>query len=188
MKIKLVLSLLLIYNFFYLTFPQVPTSQSFFPSAVGNKWIYDSPDSTMKVEITKDSMGTDKSRYIFYNNNSVYRIDPSGETIYYVSNKPDPVKYILNCDSGDTWTENINSSIIEARVNGIFTYFILGELRYVKQICYYKFASGDTTLLDNFSDGAYDGWKVSSGSFTINNSEANPLSTNQYSLVCNNSK
>ena len=186
MKKKFVLSLLFIFSFFSLTFSQVPSVDKFFPSAVGNTWVYDTPDSTLKMVITKDSMGIDKSRYIFYNNNlPVYRIDSAGETIYNVSNKLNQVKYILNSDSGDTWIESSNSLKIKARVNGIFSYFILGELRRVKQICYYKFVNGgDSTISDNFNDGNYDGWTVSSGSFAINDSVFNPLSTNQYSLVC----
>jgi len=45
--------------------------------------------------------------------------------------------------------------------------------------------TGTYPLREDFSDGNYSGWTVSSGSYAVNNSVANPLSTNQYSLVCN---
>lgn len=39
-------------------------------------------------------------------------------------------------------------------------------------------------VYDNFSDENYTGWTVVSGAFSVNNSVANPLSSNQYSLLC----
>ena len=170
-----------------ITFSQLNSASDFFPSSIGNRWIYDiPPDGSMTMEITKDSLGTDKSRFLFYNSDTpACRIDSSGCILYSMSNSLTPIKYILNSDSGATWTEVTDSAIIEARVSGVYPYFILGKSRIVKQICYYKYLRNDTTLLDNFSDGDYKGWTVSSGSFSVNDSVLNPLSLNKYSLVCN---
>jgi hypothetical protein len=44
--------------------------------------------------------------------------------------------------------------------------------------------TGEYALQDNFSDGDYNGWTVSSGAYTVDNLVANPLSANQYSLKC----
>ena len=35
--------------------------------------------------------------------------------------------------------------------------------------------TGKYSLVDDFSDGNYNGWTVSSGSYAVNNSVANPL-------------
>ena len=168
------------------TFSQYNSAADFFPTVIGNRWIYDTPNGSMKMEITKDSLGTDKSRFLFYNSDiPAYRIDSSGCILYSMSNSLTPIKYILNSDSGASWTEVTDTAIIEAKVNGIYPYFIFGEFRNVKQIGYYKTTLIDTTISDNFSDGNYNGWTVSSGSFSVNDSVKNPLSSNQFSLVCN---
>jgi|GEM_PF-5904562 len=41
------------------------------------------------------------------------------------------------------------------------------------------------SLQEDFSAGNFSNWTVQSGTFAVNNSVANPLSANQYSLVCN---
>ena len=168
------------------TFSQLNSASDFFPSAIGNKWIYDTPNGSMKMEITKDSLGKDKSRFLFYNSDTPnYKIDSSGDIIYSMLGNLPLCKYILNSDSGATWTEVTDSAIIEARVSGVYPYIIFEKSRDVKQICYYKYIRNDTTILDNFSDGDYKGWTVYSGSFSVNDSVLNPLSLNKYSLVCN---
>ncbi len=114
----------------------------------------------------------------------MYKIDSAGENIYYIYNGLNQVKYQISSDSGGAWIEDSDSPVTVAKVNGVFPYYIFGKPRDVKQFGYYT-VPGDTSLADDFSDGDDSGWTVNSGSFSVDNSVPNPLSENQYSLVCN---
>ncbi len=180
----LILLLSLIYS--AAGFAQLTPADSYFPSAAGNTWIYQTPIGLDTVRITKDSMDTRGNKFIYYNNDTIptYKIDSSGENIYYILNGLNLAKYQLNTDSGSAWIEDSDSPVSAAKVNGVFPYYIFGKPRDVKQIGYYN-VPGDTSLADDFSDGDDSGWTVKSGSFSVDNSVPNPLSANQYSLVCN---
>jgi hypothetical protein len=76
------------------------TPQSFFPHHVGERWVY-------SMILTRDSVGSDGSHNLFYNNNSypLYRID-TAYNVFWLPQNPvlNSLRYKLPADSCETWT------------------------------------------------------------------------------------
>ena len=163
MKTYFTLILLLITSFFTSTFSQVPLPESFFPSAVGNVWEFDTDYGFVRRKIAKDSIGIDGSKYLFLapNTDPEYKIDSSFNVYWQPTSSFNIQKlYKLNADSGETWISDTRYNEI-ARVNDIFQTYIFGKLRYVRDIGYYDpGAPDDTTITDN-SIFISDTWLVS---------------------------
>ena len=85
MKTYFKLILLLITSFFTSTFSQVPPPESFFPSAVGNVWEFNTDVGFIRREILRDSIGIDKSQYLytFPNSSPIYKIDTALNVYWY---------------------------------------------------------------------------------------------------------
>ena len=159
MKTYFTLLLLLSFNFFTLTFSQIPPPESFFPSAVGNVWEFDTDHGFVRREIVKDSIGADSSKYLFLalNTEPIYKIDSILNVYWFDFDKYKIYK--LGADSGETWISDTRFNTI-ARVDNIFQSYIFGKLRYVKDIGYYRPAPGDTTITDS-AEFESDTWLVS---------------------------
>ncbi len=167
MKTYFTLILLLTASFFTSTFSQIPPPESFFPSAVGNIWEYQTQTESYKSEIIKDSVDVIGNQYLFYpsilyGNKPRIKIDTSYNVFQldFISDTVLWYPYKLNADSGETWVYDKRYNEI-ARVNDIFQTYIFGKLRYVKDIGYYDpGAPGDTTITDS-SMFISDTWLVS---------------------------
>jgi len=143
-----------------------PDPSSFFPSAVGNVWEYRTQNSTYKSEITRDSIGTDNSRFLFYASyfnskralhkidtlNNVYTIHASIDTILYHY-------YKLDAELGETWKVRKDPPGTLARVDKIYTANIFGEERCIKEIGYYRPPPPfeDTTITE---DAVYESYTL----------------------------
>lgn len=139
-----------------------PDPSSFFPSAVGNVWEYSTQNSTYKSEITRDSIGTDNSRFLFYASyfnskralhkidtlNNVYTIHTSIDTILYHY-------YKLDAELGETWKVEWDRRRQMARVDNIYTAYLWGAERYIKEIGYYRLVYPDSTITDNSVHESY---------------------------------
>ena len=70
MKTYFTLILLLIACFFTSTFSQIPPPESFFPSAVGNVWEFNTDVGFVRRKILRDSIGIDRSKYLYSSRNT----------------------------------------------------------------------------------------------------------------------
>lgn len=140
MKIKFILSSIFILALNTTCFTQQPDPLSFFPSEVGNVWEYDTPSGIKRLEIIADSM-KNGSKYLYYADFfpdlALYEIDSIN--IYYDPQGLNWLKYKLNADSGKCWTyvPGIDRHEKVGRIDSIYTAFILGKIRVIKEIGYY---------------------------------------------------
>src|SRR3972149_10673554 len=102
---------------------------SFFPSAVGNVWEYDTPQGLRRFEIFRDSTTSDSSKFVFYYYTfPTYKIDTNRQVF------EDPLDrnwlyYKLDADSGDSWMvrpETPSVERMEARVEDKYPSLVFG--------------------------------------------------------------
>jgi Secretion system C-terminal sorting domain len=164
---KHIIILFFIVSFCIQIFSQIPPPESFFPSAVGDVWEYQTQTESYKSEIIKDSIDIIGNQYLFYpsilyGNKPRIKIDTSYNVFQldFISDTVLWYPYKLNADSGETWVYDKRYNEI-ARVNDIFQTYIFGKLSYVKDIGYYDpGAPGDTIITDS-SMFISDTWLVS---------------------------
>lgn len=126
---------------------QEPSSESFFPHKVGDKWQYHyaEDNSFFFEEITQDSIAEDSSVYLEINNKRFYgwsyRVDKQNNVFYLPQCAT--VNFLLYksyADSGDVWNERVweNGYAQVARVEDVFEDIIFGVPTVVKKISYYS--------------------------------------------------
>lgn len=117
-------------------------SNSFFPHSVGNIWEYDTPNGLSRIEIERDSLGNNGHIYLFYDStyNPYWSIDTSTSTVYYSPNSLNWCYYKLGSYLGGFWVvhryDTTSAAAFLAVVTNIYTAFIFGEIRTVKEIFY----------------------------------------------------
>ncbi len=130
-----------------------PDSTSFFPSSVGNVWVYSSQSGTYRTEIEKDSIDQYGNRFLFYpstleQSRRRFRIDTLLQ-VFYIPFGLNWLYYKLDADSGETWTVRTDAPRTLARVDNIYQSLIFGKERTVKEIAYYRLQPGDTVINEN---------------------------------------
>jgi hypothetical protein len=131
---------------------------SFFPSAVGNYWEYNTENGHSYTLVAKDSIDENGYKYIYpsINDDPVYGID-TNLFVYFL-----PLDeslnwriYKLDADTGDTWMvhpEEFSSPRQDAYLGHIYEANIFGENRIVKEVFYVDLIGPDTSI--------WNGWVI----------------------------
>ena len=102
--------------FLLFTITQLTTGQpaeSFFPHHTGDRWDYAYWNGGFytfySLVLTRDSVGTDGSHNLFYNNSfdPKYRIDSSDNVFWRLTPNCNNLLYKLRADSGDVWENSV---------------------------------------------------------------------------------
>lgn len=126
-----------------------PDPASFFPSAVGNVWEYNTDHGFVREVFYRDSLAEDGSRFLSSSANANYHLRfDTAYCVYYLPFSLNWKVYKLDADSGDTWISNMRYNTI-ARVDEVYQDFIFGENRYVKKIGYYNISYPDTSITED---------------------------------------
>jgi len=153
----IVLSLLLTFS---ITTAQTdePDPSIFFPATVGNVWEFNTDHGFVRREIVRDSIGADNSKYLFLapNTSPIYKID-SALNVYWVpfSSSLNWKLYKLDAELGETWKVEWDRRRQMARVDNIYTAYLWGAERYIKEIGYYRLVYPDSTITDNSVHESY---------------------------------
>jgi len=133
-----------------------PDPASFFPSAVGNVWEFNTDHGFVREVFYRDSLAEDGSRYISPSAvaNYNFRFDTS-HCVYYLPFSLNWKIYKLNAELGETWKVEWDRRRQMARVDNIYTAYLWGAERYIKEIGYYRLVYPDSTITDNSVHESY---------------------------------
>ncbi|NOG98635.1 MAG: T9SS type A sorting domain-containing protein [Ignavibacteriae bacterium] len=121
----------------------------FFPSSVGNVWIYETPSDIVRYEIIKDSVDQYGNKFIFYYlEQPTYQMDTMNN-VYFVPYSLNWLKYKLDADSGDTWQVRPEGTSVrrrEALVTNKYHTTAFGIPSEILEIEYWNLDYGDTVI------------------------------------------
>ena len=125
-----------------------PDPASFFPSAVGNIWEYDTQYGFSRRVIESVSYDEDSSKFLFPS--PTFKID-TAYFVYYLPFNLNWKLYKLDADSGETWKVRTDPPGTLARVDRIYKAYLWGKKRNVKEIGYYRppYPFEDTTITED---------------------------------------
>lgn len=122
-----------------------PPPEAFFPSSVGNVWEYSDGFTTTRTHLTRDSLGRNNSRFLFFNGNSIpsYSIDsafdvihyptvPQWRTLRYRLAAPPMQWYVVQ-----TQDTAIGRPAVDARIDSVFLGTLFGVPALIKAIGFY---------------------------------------------------
>lgn len=119
------------------------TSNNYFPHNVGDRWEYVEISSgrVTILEITKDSIGTDSSDYVFFNFDvsPYYRIDPS-LNVFELPYSENYLRYKLNIDTCSFWFNPQSGSQLYSWMAVVETVIFFSKQTIAKR---YKYGPGN---------------------------------------------
>ncbi len=145
------------------SYAQTSDSLAYFPCAVGNKWewVSYSDNSRITIEITRDSIGSDGTKFLFINGETIprYSIDTlhhvyqflnSIDTLGHMSAGPPFLLFKLDAQEGDSFYTNNNNTLIRV---SIYPSVVFGHVVTIKQFTWYGQPGGSWFLTGSLAWG-----------------------------------
>lgn len=139
-------------------FAQTPDPYKFFPSSVGNVWVYNGSSGIQRYEIVADSLLPDSSKYVYYATHAdpVYKIDKNYNVFLMPADTAlNWLYYKLDADPGESWIVDVQHIVDTifvyklAKVRSVYEGFFIDRMTTFKEITFYQYQLD--SILNEFS-------------------------------------